>query len=336
MRSTVLFRDLTRAAICAAFALAVNAGCKTSSASGAASSGSDADGGMMMGAGGGMMGDGGMMMGADGGMMGMDGGGMMGMDGGAAGSMAHDIGQGAGTAAGNVASGAESAAHGIADAGAAAYGAASSAASGAATTAADAARDAASGARSGAASAMDGGTSTGAVSETPGTPDAGTVGTPETASTGGGQLNDAQIAAIAVAANQVDIEAGRAAKRKTKNAQVKKFANDMIRDHGSANKQAAALVKKLGVTPEENDTSRAITQGGKDNLDNLKSMKGKEFDRAYAEHEVAYHQEVLSALDEKLIPNAQNAELKSLLQSVRAVVAQHLDHASSLADSLSK
>jgi putative membrane protein len=153
---------------------------------------------------------------------------------------------------------------------------------------------------------------------------------------GGGQLSDAQIAAIAVTANKVDIEAGQAARKKTKNAQVKKFANDMIRDHGSANKQAAALVKRLGVTPEENETSRAMTQAGKDSLDNLKSMKGKQFDRAYAEHEVAYHQQVLGALDDKLIPNAQNAELKSLLQSVREVVAQHLQHASSLVDSLSK
>jgi putative membrane protein len=179
---------------------------------------------------------------------------------------------------------------------------------------------------------MDGGASSGTTAGGGGT----STGTSGAAATGGAQLSDAQIAAIAVAANKVDIEAGQVASKKTRNAGVKRFARDMIRDHGSANKQAAALVKKLGVTPEENDTSRAITQGGKDNLDNLKSMKGKEFDRAYAEHEVAYHQQVLGALDDKLIPNAQNQELKSLLQSVRAVVAQHLQHASSLVDSLSK
>jgi putative membrane protein len=172
-----------------------------------------------------------------------------------------------------------------------------------------------------------------ASNETPGAADAGATGT---AGAGSGQLSDAQIAAIAVAANKVDVEAGRAARKKTKNAKVRTFANDMIRDHTSANKQAAALVKKLGVTPEENDTSRGLTQGGKDNLANLKSMKGKEFDRAYAEHEVAYHQQVLDALDQKLIPGAQNAELKSLLQSVRAVIAQHLDHATALAKALSK
>jgi putative membrane protein len=249
---------------------------------------------------------------------------MMGMDDGGE-SIAHDIGQGAATAAGNVASGVESAGRGIADAGAAAYGAVAGAASSAATTAADAAREAAAGARSGAASAMDAGAPGGA--STGGEADAGMDSAP---------LDDAQIAAVAVAANNVDIEAARAAKRKTRNAQVKKFASAMVRDHTSANKQAAALVKRLGVTPEENDMSRAITQGGKDNLANLGSMKGKQFDRAYAEHEVAYHQEVLEALDKKLIPNARNPELKSLLQSVRAVVAQHLGHASALVDSLSR
>ena len=234
-----------------------------------------------------------------------------------AGSVAKDIGQGAGTAAGTVAQGMENAGQAIVDAGGAAVGAVS----GAAVTAADAAREAAAGAKAGAAEAMDGGT-----------PAEADAGAPAAAAS----LTDPQIAAIALAANKVDIDAAQVAKKKTKNAQVRKFANDMVRDHSSANKQAAALAKKLGVTPEESDVSRALAQGGQDNLARLKPLKGKAFDRAYAEHEVTYHQQVLGALDEKLIPQASNAELKALLQSVRAVVAQHLDHASSLLDALSR
>jgi putative membrane protein len=294
MRSTPLFRGLSRAALPAACALAVIAACKTSTGSGGAAA-SGPDGGAAAQA------SAAAMAGSDGG------------------SLARDIGEGAGTAAGTVAQGVESAGRGIADAGAAAAGAVS----GAAVTAADAAREAAAGARSGAAAALDGGT-----------PPAEAGG--GTATPSGAALTDAQIAAIAVAANKVDIEAAQAAKKKTKNAQVKKFASDMIRDHTSANKQAAALVKKLGVTPEESDASRSLAQGGKDNLDHLRPLKGKAFDRAYAEHEVTYHQQVLGALDDKLIPEARNAELKSLLESVRAVVAQHLDHAAALMDSLSK
>jgi putative membrane protein len=305
MRSTALLGKPGLLTLCAAAVLLVPAGCKTSTASGTAGGG-----------------------GADGGTMAADGGagGMASAAADAGGSIARDVGQGVGTAAGDVASGVKSAGQGIADAGGAAVGAAS----GAATTAADAAREAAGGARSASDSATDGGSADGGRADS-GAPDSGTG-----RDAGGARLSDGQIAAVAVAANKVDIAAGQAAKRKSKNAQVKKFANDMIRDHTSANKQAQTLAQRLGLKPEENEMSRAITQGGEDNLATLKTLKGKEFDRAYAEHEVAFHQQVLGALDEKLIPNAQNADLKSLLQSVRAVVAEHLDHAQSLMESLSK
>lgn len=238
----------------------------------------------------------------DGGM-----GGMSGMaDAGA--SMGHDMGQAASSAASSASSGMQSAGESLADAGASAYGAASSAVSGAAGDVADA------GSQMMASADMDAGSSGG----------------------GSPSMSDPQIAAVAVAANKVDVDAGKLAKTKSKNAKVKKFANDMIRDHGSAIKQAVKLVTKLGVTPEENDTSRSLTQGGKENVANLKKLKGKAFDKAYMEHEVAYHQQVLDALDKALIPSAQNAELKTLLESVRGVVAQHLDHATSLSQSLSK
>jgi putative membrane protein len=279
-----------------AAAFAVAAGCKTSTASGTAGGG-----------------------GADGGTATAPAG-----DGG--GSVAHDVGQGAGTAAGNVTAGVEAAGQGIADAGAAAHGAAA----GAATTAADAAREAASGARSGFESAMDGGSADGGGAAS-GAADAGA-----NQSDGRTQLGDAQIAAIVVAANEMDIAAGQAAKRKSKNAEVKRFADEMIQDHTSANQQAAALTKKLGLTAAESDVSRAVRQGGKNNLARLKRLKGKSFDRAYAEHEVAYHQQILGTLDEKLIPGARNPELKSLLKTVRTVVAEHFDHAQELMESLSK
>jgi putative membrane protein len=150
----------------------------------------------------------------------------------------------------------------------------------------------------------------------------------------GPKISDAQIAAVAVAANDVDIAAARMAKKQTKNAKVKEFANLMIKDHTSVNKQAGALVKKLGVTPQENDTSRALSKGGDENIAHLKKLKGKEFDRAYAQHEVDYHQQVLSALNDTLIPNARNAELKGLLEKVAPVVQEHLDHAKSMVSDL--
>ena len=145
-----------------------------------------------------------------------------------------------------------------------------------------------------------------------------------------GGPTDPQIAAIVVTANQVDVDAGQLAKGKTHNKDVKAFAQQMVTDHTAVNKQAGALVKKLGVKPEPNPTSASLKQGGTENLAHLKKLKGKDFDKAYVDHEVAYHQQVLDAIDKTLIPSAQNAQLKALIVKVRPAIAEHLEHAKHL------
>jgi putative membrane protein len=149
-------------------------------------------------------------------------------------------------------------------------------------------------------------------------------------------INDAQIASIVVTANQVDVDAGEVAKATSTNPDVKKFAQTMITDHTGVNKQATALVTKLKVTPEDNDTSKALKAGGEKNVANLKTLKGADFDKAYIDHEVAYHQQVLDAVDKTLIPSAKNAELKALLVKVRPAFVAHLEHAKHLQASLAK
>jgi putative membrane protein len=139
--------------------------------------------------------------------------------------------------------------------------------------------------------------------------------------------NDAQIAGIVVAANTVDINAGKLAEKMSRNKEVKSFAKLMVTDHTGVNKQATALVKKLNVTPEDSDTSKSLKDGGDANIAKLKGLKGKEFDKAYVDNEVTYHQAVIDALDKTLIPNAKNAELKNTLVKVRPAFVAHLDHA---------
>src|SRR6476619_5094303 len=139
--------------------------------------------------------------------------------------------------------------------------------------------------------------------------------------------NDAQIAAIVVTANQVDIDAGRLAETKARNPQVKAFGKQMVTDHTGVNKQATDLVTKLGVKPEDNPTAQSLKSGEEANVTQLKSLSGAAFDKAYVDHEVAYHQQVLDAVDKTLIPSAQNAELKALLVKVRPAFVAHLEHA---------
>jgi len=148
--------------------------------------------------------------------------------------------------------------------------------------------------------------------------------------------SDAQIASIVVVANQVDIDAGHLAESRASAADVKAFARQMITDHTGVNKQAVALVTKLGVTPQDNPTSQSLKKGGEDNLKSLKSLKGAAFDKAYVEHEVAYHEQVIGAIDKTLIPSAKNAELKALLVAVRPAFVGHLEHAKQIQAKLGK
>jgi putative membrane protein len=138
---------------------------------------------------------------------------------------------------------------------------------------------------------------------------------------------DPQIASIVVTANQVDIDAGKLAEAMGSTPEVKAFGKRMVVDHTAVNKSATDLVKKLKVTPESNATSDSLKKGGDENLAKLKGLEGAEFDRAYIDNEVKYHQAVIDTLDDTLIPNAKNAELKALLIKVRPQFVSHLEHA---------
>jgi putative membrane protein len=110
----------------------------------------------------------------------------------------------------------------------------------------------------------------------------------------------------------------------------------MATDQTGVNKQATELVTRLKVKPEDNPTSKSLASGGAENVNHLKQLKGAAFDRAYVDHEVAYHQQVLDAVDKTLIPSAQNADLKALLVKVRPAFVAHLEHAKHLQASLGK
>jgi putative membrane protein len=141
------------------------------------------------------------------------------------------------------------------------------------------------------------------------------------------KLTDPEIASVAVVANQVDIKAGEQAKSKTKDKDVQNFANTMINDHQSVINQASALVKKLKVTPKDNAVSKKLMADAEKTRRMLALKSGKAFDKAYINNEVAYHKAVISTVENVLIPQAQNAELKQLLQNVMPTLRTHLEHA---------
>jgi putative membrane protein len=145
---------------------------------------------------------------------------------------------------------------------------------------------------------------------------------------------DAQIAHIAYTAGQIDVAAGQQALQRSHNAQVRAFAQTMVRDHEAVNRQAVALVTRLHVTPAANPTSAALSSAAAATLHRLAGLSGAAYDRAYVQNEVAFHRTVNGALRDTLIPSAQNTELKSLLQSGLALFTEHQTHAEHLASQL--
>lgn len=145
---------------------------------------------------------------------------------------------------------------------------------------------------------------------------------------------DAQIAAIVVTANQVDVYAGKLAAATSRSKDVRSFANLMVTDHNAVNRSATALVQKLNVKLQSNHISGQLQSTGDANLAKLKTLKGAAFDKAYVDNEVTYHQAVIDALDKTLIPSADNAELKALLIKVRPAFVAHLTHAKHLQSQL--
>jgi len=141
------------------------------------------------------------------------------------------------------------------------------------------------------------------------------------------KLTDPEIASVAVVANQIDISYAEIALKKSKDADVLKFARTMSSDHKAIIDQAVALVTKLGVTPKDNAVSKQLMAGADKTKKMLNSKSGKAFNKAYIDNEVEYHKAVISTVEGTLIPQAQNAELKALLQKVVPTLKEHLMHA---------
>lgn len=141
------------------------------------------------------------------------------------------------------------------------------------------------------------------------------------------KLSDEEVAHVAVVANQIDIAYAEIAKEKSKDADILKFAETMTNDHKAVINQASELVKRLSVTPKENSVSQKLLADAEQTKKTLRTKSGKAFNKAYIDNEVAYHKAVIGAVEGLLIPEAENGELKALLQNVVPALKTHLEHA---------
>ena len=147
---------------------------------------------------------------------------------------------------------------------------------------------------------------------------------------------DSQIAGTVDEANHIEIDAGRLAQSKALSKDVQAFAQHMVSAHTDANASMTELLQKLHLSPAQDPTADKLKSGADQRLATLKTLQGSTFDRRYMDHEVYFHKAVLEELDKRLIPEAQNPELKSLLEKMRPAFQGHLEQAQKLQKEVEK
>lgn len=158
-------------------------------------------------------------------------------------------------------------------------------------------------------------------------PGASTAPTPANNATSGAEavVDDANIFAILTASNQAEIEPSQMARQKAQNAQLKAYAQRMITDHTALQDSGNALAQRIGAAPAEHALSEGIRTQTRATGQKLQGLQGMDFDTAYASAMAMSHQQTLATLQERLIPRAQNPELRAALeQKVRPAVEAHL------------
>ncbi|MCE8508790.1 DUF4142 domain-containing protein [Ruegeria pomeroyi] len=148
------------------------------------------------------------------------------------------------------------------------------------------------------------------------------------------KMNDLEIAHTAYTAGQIDIRYAHLALAVSENAEVRAFAETMIRDHTAVNVAAGDLITKLNVTPQDNDLSRTLVKGAADKRAELMSLSGKAFDCAYAQNELGYHQVVNQTVEGVFIPTVTVEPLKDLLAQALVTFKVHEGHAEQMVNGL--
>ena len=160
-----------------------------------------------------------------------------------------------------------------------------------------------------------------------------TTTTTTTTTTATSTFGDREILGVLQTVNMGEIKEAENAKAKAATADVKAFAQDMIRDHRKGEDGVQAAVKAVGTT-RTSALSKQLASGDKDTRAALASAKGKAFDRAYIGDQVKMHQMVLDSIDKDLMPKATSAKVKDLLTNTRATVTEHLQKAQALQSKL--
>ncbi|MFT4715615.1 MAG: putative membrane protein [Paracoccaceae bacterium] len=149
-------------------------------------------------------------------------------------------------------------------------------------------------------------------------------------------LNDLEFAHVAYTADNIDIRYAHLALAISTNPDIHTFANTMISDHMAVNAAALGLLDKLGASAQDNFFSQALNEGAEKIIDDFARLRGAEFDAAYAANELAYHQTVNDLVENTMIPNIENDEVRALFQQGLDIFKIHEGHAEMMVKALNE
>ena len=147
-------------------------------------------------------------------------------------------------------------------------------------------------------------------------------------------MSDLEYAHIAYTADNIDIRYAYLALALSANPDIHAFANTMIRDHSAVNEAALGLLDKLGASAQDNAFSQTLNGNAEKIIDGIVQLRGAEFDAAYAANELAYHQAVNDLVENTMIPNIDNAEVKALFEQGLGIFKAHEAHAEMMVKAL--
>jgi putative membrane protein len=145
-----------------------------------------------------------------------------------------------------------------------------------------------------------------------------------------GALTDDEIVAASEALNAAQVEQGTLARAKAKEPRLREFAEKLKADHERARRDGRSLATRLSIKPKESALSSELGADAAGATKTLKNAKRSDFDRLFVESQIAAQQKTLRLLEQKLIPNARNQDVKELLEGLRATVQAHLETIRSL------
>lgn len=149
-------------------------------------------------------------------------------------------------------------------------------------------------------------------------------------------LTDGQVVGIVTVADNIDIRLAELALRKSTNRQVRSFATEMVRDHTSLNNAIGSLTRRLRIRPAQSSVTRELIGSANQVGGQLAQLRGAAFDRAYINNEVSYHQQVIQATNQVLIPSARHPQLRAALTNARPIFVEHLRRAQRIMTSLGR